>query len=108
MVKYLGLRLDKGLVEFLVYALTSVIVSAFVPTTVRCDLPPPPPHTHNRIGTLKVGDRILKINDVDIPVLRASQVDALSLLKSSEDTCTLEIEMTSLFMVSSTNTTEYY
>ena len=43
-----------------------------------------------RTGVLKAGDRILKINWVDIS--RASQQEALSVLKASEDVCTLEIE----------------
>ena len=39
---------------------------------------------------LKAGDRILKINWSDMT--QASQMEALSRLKASEDVCTLEIE----------------
>jgi len=41
-------------------------------------------------GVLKVGDRITKVNGKDVS--QASQMETLSLLKASEDNCTLEIE----------------
>ena len=44
----------------------------------------------SRNGLLKAGDRILKINWND--VTRATLMEALTHLKSSEDSCTLEIE----------------
>ena len=44
----------------------------------------------SRHGVLKAGDRVLKINSSDVS--QVSQLEALTLLQSSEDTCTLEIE----------------
>lgn len=43
-----------------------------------------------RSGILKAGDRILKINHSDMT--RASQMEALTRLKASDDVCELEIE----------------
>lgn len=45
---------------------------------------------HYRHGTLKVGDRVLKINQCDVSGV--SQLDAVTVLQSSGDTCTLEME----------------
>ena len=43
-----------------------------------------------RQGILKAGDRILKVNGVDVS--NASQMETHSLLKKVEGACTLEIE----------------
>ena len=43
-----------------------------------------------RHGILKAGDRILKVNDVDVS--HASQMETHSLLRAGGVTCTLEIE----------------
>lgn len=47
-------------------------------------------HCTCRNGVLKAGDRILKISWNDVSL--ASQMEALSHLKASEDVCMLEIE----------------
>ena len=39
---------------------------------------------------MKAGDRILKVNGVDVS--HASQMETHSLLKTGEGTCTLEVE----------------
>ncbi|CAI8031684.1 Glutamate receptor-interacting protein 2 [Geodia barretti] len=43
-----------------------------------------------RHGVLKAGDRVLQINGSDVTAV--SQLEAVTLLQSSDDTCTLEIE----------------
>ena len=43
-----------------------------------------------RQGILKAGDRILKVNGVDVS--HASQMETHSLLKTGEGICTLEVE----------------
>ena len=58
---------------------------SFPPLTLPSPSPLPP-----RNGVLKVGDRILKVNGHDVS--KASQLETLSLLKTSEDNCTLKIE----------------